>query len=70
MQLVIDLAASTPDQLQLRLSQLACERERLRASGGSRESLESNRLEIVHCQHELSHALIQTHLVRPPRQAA
>jgi hypothetical protein len=41
---------------------LACERQRLREADEARELLEQNRLEIVRCQYELSHALIRRHL--------
>ena len=61
---------SGPEQLQLSLSQLAIERQRLREAGSSREVLESNRLEIGRCQYALSNALIRRHLVRPVRHAA
>jgi hypothetical protein len=60
----------SPEQLQLRLSLLAIERQRLREVGSSRELLENNRLEIGRCQHELSCALIRRHLVRPAERAA
>ncbi|MHB8060507.1 MAG: hypothetical protein ACYDHO_06710 [Gaiellaceae bacterium] len=53
---------ASPEELQRQLASLACERQRLRETGTSRESLERNRLEIAHRQHELSHALIRRHL--------
>ncbi len=63
-------SSSSPEQLQLKLSLLAIERQRLREVGSSRELLENNRLEIGRCQHELSSALIRRHLVRPSERAA
>lgn len=60
----------SPEQLQLELSLLAVERQRLRESGGSRELLENNRLKIGRWQYELSRALIRRHLGQPARRAA
>jgi hypothetical protein len=65
-----DRSGYSPEQLQVRLSLLAIERQRLRDAGSSRELLENNRLEIGRCQHELSSALIRRHLVRPTERAA
>jgi len=62
--------ASTPEQIQLQLALLGCERQHLRESGGTRESLEQNRLAIGRCQYELSHALIQRYLAWPAQRAA
>ncbi|HEY5159446.1 MAG TPA: hypothetical protein VII83_00085 [Gaiellaceae bacterium] len=59
-----------PEQLQLRLSLLALERQRLRETGSPAEVLEANRLEIGRCQYELSRALIRRYLVRPVERAA
>jgi hypothetical protein len=67
---VTDGSGSSPEQLQLKLSLLAIERQRLREAGISRELLEGNRLEIGRCQYELSNALIRRHLVRPAVRAA
>jgi hypothetical protein len=61
---------SSPEQLQLRLALLACERERLRENSGARDLLERNRLEIGRCQYEFSHALIRRYLVQPVKRAA
>jgi hypothetical protein len=63
-------AVASPEELQLKLALLACERERLRTSGAAHESLESNRLEIGRNQYELSLALIRRHLTRPAERAA
>jgi hypothetical protein len=52
----------SPEQLQLELSLLALERQRLREAGSARDLLETNRLEIGRCQYELSRALIRRHL--------
>ena len=46
---------------------LVRERQDLRAGGAALEALEQNRLAIVHCQWELSRALIERHL--PPATA-
>jgi len=61
---------SSPEQLQLTLALLVCERERLRENGVARDLLERNRLEIGRYQHQLSHALIRRYLVRPVKRAA
>jgi len=65
-----ELLGFTPEQLQIELSQLALERQRLREAGNPRETLESNRLEIGRCQYELSRALIQRHLGHSEARAA
>ncbi len=44
---------------------LVRERQQLRSSGAATEELEQNRLAIVHCQWELSRALIARHLPSP-----
>ena len=59
----------SPEQLQLELSLLALERQRLREDGSAREPLETNRLEIGRCQYELSRALIRRHLTPAVRRA-
>jgi hypothetical protein len=46
---------------------LVNERQQLRSGGAAVEDLERNRLAIVHCQWELSSALIERHL--PPATA-
>jgi hypothetical protein len=63
-------STASPEQLQLKLALLACEREQLRNNGAEHESLEHNRLEIGRSQYELSLALIQRHLIRPAKRAA
>ena len=60
----------SPEQLQLELSLLALERQRLREAESSCDVLESNRLEIGRCQYELSRALISRHLGCPVERAA
>ncbi len=60
----------SPEQLQLELSLLALERQRMRESGSPGEVLETNRLEIGRRQYDLSVALIQRHLGRPVERAA
>jgi len=70
MQSSFDGSQSSPEQLQLSLARLACERERLRENAGSRDLLERNRLELGRCQYELSHALIKRYLVQPVTRAA
>jgi len=58
------------EQLTDTLHRLAAEREKLRERSASSAELERNRLEIVFCQQELSHALIEVHLSEPLPQAA
>ena len=70
MQHSFDGSQLSPEQLQLRLALLACERERLRENGDSRDLLERNRLEIGRRQYELSYALIRRYLVQPVKRAA
>ena len=60
----------SPEQLQLEISSLALERQRLREVGGGRELLEMNRLEIGRCQYKLSRALIGRHLGHAVKRAA
>jgi hypothetical protein len=47
-----------------RISVLVDERQRLRAEPDKRAELEQNRLEIVRCQRELNHALIELYAKR------
>jgi len=70
MQSSFDGSQSSPEQLQLRLALLVCERERLRENGGSSGLLERNRLEIGRCQYEFSYALIRRYLLQPVKRAA
>lgn len=65
-----DGSSFNPEQLQLRLSMLALERQTMREAGNPGEELETNRLEIGRRQYELSAALIQRHLGRPVERAA
>jgi hypothetical protein len=65
-----EITGLSPEQLQLRLSLLALERQRLRETRSPAGLLESNRLEIGCCQYELSRALIRRHLERPVERAA
>jgi hypothetical protein len=53
-----------PETLHELHTALVNERQQLRAEGAQAEELERNRLAIVHCQWELSRALIERHL--PP----
>lgn len=70
MQSSFDGSQSGPEQLQLRLALLACEREQLRENGGTRDLLERNRVEIGRSQYELSRELIRRYLVQPVERAA
>ncbi len=70
MQLDFEASESSPEQLQLKLELLACERERLRENGGACDLLERNRLAIGRCQYQLSYALIRRYLVLPAKRAA
>jgi hypothetical protein len=67
---VISEFLTSPEELQLRLALLACERQRLRELGQNGEILERNRLEIGRCQYELSRALIRRYLPRAEQNAA
>ena len=49
---------------------LVAERQALHDSGAGRDELESNRLELVRRQQELSRAMIARRLRRPDRDAA
>jgi len=69
-QLGEDGSRFNPEQLQLELSMLALERQRMREAGSPREVLEPNRLAIGRCQYELSLALIQRHLGQAVERAA
>jgi hypothetical protein len=69
MRFELNAVPESPEDIQRRLAALACERQRLRESVSARESLERNRLEIVRCQSELSHALVRRY-VRSAQYAA
>ena len=56
-----------PETLTQLHTNLVDERQQLRGRGAPAEELESNRLAIVHCQWELSQALIERYL--PPAAA-
>jgi len=58
------------EQLTDTLRRLVAKRQALRDHGASRPDLKRNRLEIVRRQHELSHALIESHLPAQLAQAA
>jgi ornithine cyclodeaminase/alanine dehydrogenase-like protein (mu-crystallin family) len=53
-----------PETLKQLHTRLVDERQQLRSDGAPAEELERNRLAIVHCQWELSRALIERYL--PP----
>jgi hypothetical protein len=57
-----------PEILRQLHTTLVNERQELRRGGAAAEELERNRLAIVECQWELSHALIERYL--PPAAAA
>jgi hypothetical protein len=61
-------AATSVEDLLVRLDALSGERQRLRARGAGRRTLERNRRRIVRAQWELSHALITKYL--PARRDA
>ena len=61
---------SSPEELGARITELTCERERLRKGGAARDVLERNRLEIVRCQYELSYALVERFLTPSGERAA
>jgi hypothetical protein len=54
----------TVEALQERHRTLVAERQALRRSDSDERALERNRLKIVRCQYELSHALIARHVPR------
>ena len=62
--------ASSVEALHRRIFDLAHERQTLRADGAGRDDLERNRLELVHAQLELSHALIARYLPPAPARDA
>jgi hypothetical protein len=49
------------EELQHKIDLLAVERQQLRSSGAERARLEENRVELVHAQWSLAHALIARH---------
>jgi hypothetical protein len=49
------------EELQNHITALQAQRQELRGFGAERSWLEQNRLELVHSQRELSHALIERH---------
>lgn len=65
-----DSSGFSPEQIQLELSLLALDRQKLRDAGSTCEVLESNRLAIGLCQYELSRALIRRQLGHPVERAA
>ena len=58
------------ESLLVQIDHLTLERQELRAHHAEERVLESNRLEIVQAQWELSRALIARHLQSPERSAA
>jgi hypothetical protein len=58
------------EMLTVRHEDLVRRRQQLRNAGADPLLLEENRVEIARCQFELSHALIERHLVHPPAQTA
>ena len=58
------------ERIQDVLRVLVAERQALHDSGAGRDELESNRLELVRRQQELSRAMIARRLRRPDRDAA
>jgi hypothetical protein len=65
-----DRSGLSPEQLQLEISSLALERQRMREAGSPGEVLETNRLEIGRRQYDLSLALIERHLGQADERAA
>jgi len=57
-------AEQSVEALLRRTSELVAQRHELRAEPDSAAALERNRLEIVGCQRELNHALIQLYAKR------
>jgi hypothetical protein len=58
------------EQLQEQLRTLIAQRQALREREANRGELESNRLEIASRQRQLSHALIDLHVLHAEREAA
>ena len=56
------------EELQEQIAALVHKRQRMRASGASQASLERARLQLVRRQWQLSQALIERHLPRPPEK--
>jgi hypothetical protein len=56
--------------LQREIAQLVVERQDLRASGASDDTLEENRVELAKRQRDLSQLLIDLYLPKPARSAA
>jgi hypothetical protein len=59
-----------PETLRQLHASLVNERQQLRSDGAPADELERNRLAIVHCQWELSRALIDRHLAPAASPAA
>jgi hypothetical protein len=56
------LGVTDVERLRARIGELVRERQELRTTGASRESLEFNRLQLVHRQSQLGRALIEQHV--------